>query len=147
MDVFNAQVSFENSNEFQNIHTLKAKNGLEQSYSTDYLMQDKGEYYFRIQGVDIFGIETYSNIQLKRNDEAVVSVNPQIVKNKLAVVINLLENANLALLGLDGKLLRSQNLEAAINSIDMSGLGNGMYIVRIISDELSEPKYFRIFKQ
>ncbi len=145
MDHYDAQVSYLSTSDFRDIATVDARNGRAQTYTTEYTMRDKGEHFFRIQGVDIYGEETYSNIKLINNDKAIVSVYPQVVHDQLTVEVYTEDAATISVLGLDGKVLQNVKSKGVENQINMSGYSTGMYIVRVMSDELEGPRYFRVF--
>jgi hypothetical protein len=112
---------------------------------TSYSLTDPGtsnaginKLYYRLQIVDKDGKFTYSNIatvQIENGKLFVIYPNP--VRDQLLITSNTsLKNSQIRIFDLDGKVVYQQqisNAQSAATKINVSGFGNGVYYLQLIT--------------
>ncbi len=128
--------------EFRSIGTI-ASNGNSTS-TRSYSFNDKndniGATYYRLKNVDLNGKFTYSAIRTVKGIGAASDVtifpNPARADSKVSVV-GATANSSLQLLDFSGKVLKNINSNS-INSLDLSGVKIGTYLIRIVDKSTNE---------
>ena len=129
-------------NEFRSLGSLKA-NGSSITQKS-YIFNDKNESvattYYRLKNVDLNGKFTYSEIRTVKGigsaSDVTVFPNPARSNSKISVV-GATANSSIQLLDFSGKVLKNMSSNA-VNSLDLSGIKNGTYLVRIIDKTTNE---------
>ena len=128
--------------EFRSAGTI-ASNGnssTQKSYSFNDKNENAGNTYYRLKNVDLNGKFTYSQIRTVKGIGAVNDVtvfpNPARSNSKISVV-GVTANSSIQLLDFSGKVLKNINSNT-VNLIDLSGVKNGTYLIRIIDKSTNE---------
>lgn len=145
---FVAEVSFNNADNFTEFARMDAENDPNKKYTADYKMKEQGTYFFRVMATPTDGSETYySGVKYVHNGTPGIKLYPSVVKDEVVIEINLDSDAEVSIITLDGKVLKTITIASNINKIDLSNLTSGMYIIKVNSSDIEQPEYFRIFKQ
>ncbi len=123
--------------------TITAKNGSSNSYTLMDKKLPAGTTWYRLKMVDKDGKITYSNIITISNKTVATSLFPNPVKD----IINLFVPANkkgmASIITVDGRIVKSNiNIVQNINTINVSALAPGIYILKIDSAEGTDMKRF-----
>ena len=128
--------------EFRSIGTI-ASNGnssTKKSYSFNDKNENVGNTYYRLKNVDLNGKFTYSQIRTVKGyglvDDVTVFPNPARSNSKISLN-GVAANSSIQLIDFSGKVLRNIN-STTVNSIDLSGVKNGTYLIRIVDKATSE---------
>jgi alpha-tubulin suppressor-like RCC1 family protein len=119
---------------YSNVGTVNSKGDGENNYSFTDANPISGTAYYRILQTDIDGKRSYSTVMLlrstsSRNALAAIYPNPIIGIATLSVGNHLL-HTQASLLNLDGKLLQKINIQYNTQTINLSALQSGMYLLK-----------------
>ena len=139
---FNIQRSTDGVN-FSNLGKVNAKGSGNASYNyTDNIANiTGGKVYYRLQMMDKDGKYTFSKILPLTLEvfAGTIRTYPNPVKNQLYVLYNAQSatKATLSITDVNGKILHSQIVGLSNNavSVNVSGLGKGVYYVQLITDK------------
>jgi hypothetical protein len=133
---FYVQHSQDGSN-WENITFIKSKNIPEsvENYSYSYPANLTGKQYYRICQVDIDGNVSYTNVRIVtfNSDGSNLAAWPNPAKDVININntgIKLNDGAKAQVYNLSGKLTLQKQLQQGINTIDISALPAGAYIVK-----------------
>lgn len=128
--------------EFRSVGTINinGNSSTKKSYSFNDKNENAGTTYYRLKNVDLNGKFTYSEIRIVKGIGAVNDVtvfpNPARSNSKISVV-GVTSNSSIQLLDFSGKVLKNIN-SVTTNSLDLSGVKNGTYLIRIIDKSTNE---------
>ena len=128
--------------EFRNVGTITSNgnSSTKKSYSFNDKNENIGTTYYRLKNVDLNGKFNYSEIRTVKGIGAVNDVtvfpNPARSNSKISVV-GITANSSIQLLDFSGKVLKNINSNT-VNLIDLSGVKNGTYLIRIIDKSTNE---------
>ena len=128
--------------EFRKIGTIPSSgnSSIKISYSFNDKNENLGATYYRLKNVDLNGKFTYSQIRTVKGygvaDDVTVFPNPARSNSKISVV-GVTANSSIQLLDFSGKVLKNI-ISNTVNSIDLSGVKNGSYLIRIIDRSTNE---------
>jgi hypothetical protein len=126
------------------VSSVNAANGAKYSY-VDH-NSSKAISQYRIQMVDLDGSYAYSSIKtvkgLGSNVEFTVFPNPSYGAAKVSVT-DVQEGMNVQLIDNTGRILRNVNMKTT-NSVEINGLQNGMYILRVTNQTTGETESKRL---
>ena len=128
--------------EFRSVGTIKSNgnSSTKKSYSFNDKNNNVSLTYYRLKNVDLNGKFTYSEIRTVKGigagDDVTVFPNPARSNSKISVV-GVTANSSIQLLDFSGKVLKNINSNT-LNSIDLSGVKNGSYLIRIIDKSTNE---------
>ena len=128
--------------EFRSVGTINinGNSSTKKSYSFNDKNENAGNTYYRLKNVDLDGKFTYSQIRIVKGIGAVNDVtvfpNPARSNSKISVV-GVTSNSSIQLLDFSGKVLKNIN-SINTNSLDLSGVKNGTYLIRIIDKSTNE---------
>lgn len=128
--------------EFRSVGTIASINNssTRKSYSFNDKNENAGTTYYRLKNVDLNGSFTYSEIRTVKGIGAVNDItvfpNPARSNSKISVV-GVSANSFIQLLDFSGKILKNINSNT-INSIDLTGIKNGTYLIRIVDKATNE---------
>ena len=127
---------------FRSVGTI-ASNGnstAQKSYSFNDKNENTVSTYYRLKSVDLNGKFTYSDIRTVKGIGALIDVtvfpNPARSNSKISVV-GVTANSLIQLLDFSGKILKNMN-STSTNSLDLSGIKNGTYLIRIVDKATNE---------
>ena len=129
-------------NEFRSVGIipLNGNSSTKKSYSFNDKNENIGNTYYRLKNVDLDGKFTYSQIRTVKGygttDDVTVFPNPARSNSKISVV-GVTANSSIQLLDFSGKVLKNIN-SSIVNLIDLSGVKNGSYLIRIIDKLTNE---------
>jgi hypothetical protein len=127
---------------FRSVGTISTNgnSSTRKSYSFNDKNENTGTTFYRLRNVDLNGTFTYSEIRTVKGIGAVNDVtvfpNPARSNSKISVV-GVTANSSIQLLDFSGKVLKNMN-STTINSLDLSGVKNGTYLIRIIDKSTNE---------
>ena len=128
--------------EFRSVGTI-ASNGnstTKKSYSFNDKNENVGNTYYRLKNVDLNGKFTYSQIRTVKGygvaDDVTVFPNPARSNSKISLN-GVAANSSIQLIDFSGKVLRNIN-STTVNSLDLSGVKNGTYLIRIVDKATNE---------
>ena len=128
--------------EFRRVGTI-ASNGnssTKKSYSFNDKNENLGLTYYRLKNVDLNGKFTYSEIRTVKGigaaDDVTVFPNPARSNSKISLV-GVAANSSIQLIDFSGKVLKNIN-STTVNSLDLSGVKNGTYLIRIMDKSTNE---------
>ena len=127
---------------FRSIGTISSNGNSTAQIS--YTFNDKNENtfvtYYRLRNVDVNGNFTYSEIKTVKGLGAATDVtvfpNPARINSKISI-IGATSNSSIQLIDFSGKVIRNLNGNTN-NSIDLSGVQNGTYLIRIVDKITNE---------
>ena len=123
------------SNDYTAVGTVQAvgNSSLKNTYFFTDINKSTLKSFYRLKIVDLNGTITYSEIKMVKggetNNDVVVFPNPVRANAKLFISGDFLNSA-LQIIDLSGKVLKNIN-NIVVNSIDLSGLHSGTYLLRI----------------
>ncbi len=129
-------------NEFRSVGTIKSSgnSSAKKSYSFNDKNENAGNTYYRLKNVDLNGRFTYSEIRTVKGigsaPDVTVFPNPARSNSQISVV-GAAANSSIQLLDFSGKVLKSMN-NNSVNSMDLSGVKNGTYLIRIVDKTTNE---------
>ena len=119
---------------------LNGNSSTKKSYSFNDKNENAGSTYYRLKNIDLNGKFTYSEIRTVKGigagSDITIFPNPARANSKVSVV-GVTANSSIQLLDFSGKVLKNMNRNT-VNSIDLSGVKNGSYLVRIIDKSTNE---------
>ena len=129
-------------NDFRTVGTITSNGN--STTSRHYTFNDKNENvgvtYYRLKNIDLNGKFTYSEIRtvkgLNNVNEVIIFPNPVRSNSKVSVV-GATANSSIQLLDFSGKVLKNM-LSNSFNSLDLSSIKNGTYLIRIIDKTTNE---------
>ena len=128
--------------EFRSVGTITSRgnSSTKKSYSFNDKNENVGTTYYRLKNVDLNGKFTYSEIRIVKGigstNDITVFPNPARSNSKISFVgIN--ANSSIQLLDFSGKVLKYVN-SINTNSMDLSAVKNGTYLIRIIDKSTNE---------
>lgn len=128
--------------EFRSVGTVASigNSNTKQSYSFNDQNDNTGTTYYRLKNVDLDGQFTYSEIKTIKGigsvNDVTVFPNPARANTKISV-IGATANSTIQLVDFSGKILKNVNSNT-INSLDLTGVKNGTYLIRIIDKASNE---------
>ena len=128
--------------EFRSVGTISinGNSSTKKSYSFNDKNENAGNTYYRLKNVDLDGKFTYSQIRIVKGygvaDDVTVFPNPARSNSRISLV-GVAANSSIQLLDFSGKVLRNIN-STTINSLDLSGVKNGTYLIRIVDKSTNE---------
>ena len=128
--------------EFRSVGTIPSNgnSSTKKSYSFNDKNENVGNTYYRLKNVDLNGKFTYSQIRTVKGygvaDDVTVFPNPARSNSKISLN-GVAANSSIQLIDFSGKVLRNIN-STTVNSIDLSGVKNGTYLIRIVDKATSE---------
>jgi hypothetical protein len=127
----------EDGSKWEDIGFIKSRNipETEENYSFSYLTALSGKQYYRIKQVDIDGKESYSVVRILNFTESnsSLAIWPNPARNMINIANDGDKDGSIAktqLFNLSGKLSMEKQLQKGLNSIDISSLAPGAYIVK-----------------
>ena len=129
-------------NEFHSIGIIASNvnSTTKKSYSFNDKNDNIGTTYYRLKNVDLNGKFTYSEIRTVKGigsaSDVTIFPNPARSDSKISVV-GATANSSIQLLDFSGKVLKNINSNA-VNSLDLSGVKNGVYLIRIVDKSTSD---------
>ena len=128
--------------EFRSVGKLSAKGN--SSTNQNYNFNDKNDNsvftFYRLKSVDLNGKFSYSEIKTVKGigvvNDVTVFPNPARSNSKISVV-GVTANSSIQLLDFSGKVLKNINSNT-VNLIDLSGVKNGTYLIRILDKSTNE---------
>jgi hypothetical protein len=146
--------SFEKNNDFYTIEKSldginwtvlsKVKGNINSESVSEYLTHDnnpvKGVQYYRLSQTDLDGkTVTFETVAVNHSIQTITTVS--VYPNPSAGTLNVnlseieFENASLTITNLNGQVIIENNqLDASVNSIDISHLTNGIYFLNVVVD-------------
>jgi len=120
-----------------------ATNGAGSQYATSDLTPAKGMNYYRLKQIDFDGKETYSAVKVVNFNAngATVSIYPNPTRGKVNVnVSEVTGKITYSIVQLNGKTVLSGSFSSGsnVNSIDVSRLQAGTYLININGDNFSK---------
>ena len=127
---------------FHSVGTISSNgnSSTSKSYSFNDKNENVGVTYYRLKNVDLNGRFTYSEIRTVKGFGTLNNVNifPNPVRSNSTIsVIGVTVNSSIQLLDFSGKILKSLNSNTN-NSLDLTGVKNGTYLIRIIDKATNE---------
>ena len=128
--------------EFRNVGaiTSNGNSSTEKSYVFNDKNENAGITYYRLKNVDLNGRFTYSEIRTVKGFNTGNDVNffpnPARSNSKISV-IGVTANSSIQLLDFSGKIFKNMNSNT-INSLDLTGINNGTYLIRIVNKATKE---------
>jgi len=128
--------------EFRSLGTVSSNgnSSTKKSYSFNDKNENTGTTYYRLKNVDLNGKFTYSEIRSVKGigivNDVTVFPNPTRSNSKISVV-GANANSSIQLLDFSGKVLKNIN-SITTNTLDLSGVKNGTYLIRIIDKSTNE---------
>ena len=128
--------------EFRSVGSIKSKgnSSTKQDYSFTDRNDNAGTTYYRLKNADMNGQFTYSEIKSVKGNVSATDVsvfpNPARPNSKLSI-IGVTANSSIQLVDFSGKILKNLSSNTT-NSIDLTGVQNGTYLVRIIDKTTNE---------
>ena len=128
--------------EFRSAGTIPSNgnSSTKKSYSFSDKNENVGNTYYRLKNVDLNGKFTYSQIRTVKGygvtDDVTVFPNPARSNSKISLN-GVAANSSIQLIDFSGKVLRNINSNT-VNSLDLSGVKNGTYLIRIVDKATSE---------
>lgn len=113
-------------------------NSLPESWKDDSLLNPASRLYVQKENSQKKSPHDISAENLKE-----IKVYPNPMKEKLLVILN--EKSTLSVYNIAGQTIKTQALEAGTNTINVSGLSSGGYIIRIQGEK--ENKTFKMIKE
>ncbi|MEO7309220.1 MAG: CARDB domain-containing protein [Chitinophagaceae bacterium] len=106
----------------------------------------KGIAYYRVKQTDLDGRFSYSTIVKISNTgvKELITIYPNPVKREL-FVNGIIQKANVRLLGPDGKLLYTSDVENRNIAIDMSHFASGVYMLQVANEK--ETLVYKVVKE
>ena len=128
--------------EFRSVGSIKSNvnSSVRKSYSFNDKNENAGSTYYRLKNVDLNGSFTYSEIRTVKGIGAVndVTIFPNPTRsNSNGSVVGVTANCSIQLLDFSGKILKNINSNT-INSLDLTGINYGTYLIRIIDKATKE---------
>ncbi len=123
------------------IATVVAYNNSSATYNAVHTTPVTGINYYRIKTIEKDGTISYSEIRkltFGKTGTITVYPNPSVDLVNITLTGNMLNKpATLSILSLDGKILSQQKIVSLgqTESLDVSGITNGTYIVRLVSND------------
>ncbi len=139
INTYEVQYSKDGSN-FATFTTVAATNSLSAVYNAVHNSPSAGVNYYRIKIVEKTGLITYSDIRkVTIGNGNTVNVYPNPANRSVNIVLTgsmVNKPATISILSIDGKLVSIKKINTAnqTETIDVSKMTNGKYIVRIITD-------------
>ena len=128
--------------EFRSVGTTLStgNSSTKKSYSFNDNNENAGITYYRLKNIDLNGKYIYTDIKTVKGYGAVDGVtvfpNPARSNSKISL-IGVAANSSIQLLDFSGKILKNIN-STTINSLDLSGVKNGTYLIRIVDKSTNE---------
>ena len=128
--------------DFRSVGTLPSNgnSSTKKSYSFNDKNENLGNTYYRLKNVDLNGKFTYSQIRTVKGygvaDDVTVFPNPARSNSKISLV-GVAANSSIQLIDFSGKVLKNIK-STTVNSLDLSGVKNGTYLIRIVDKATSE---------
>ena len=128
--------------EFRSVGTVASigNSTTKRSYSFNDKNDNAGTTYYRLKNVDLNGQFTYSEIKTIKGigtvNDVTVFPNPARANTKISV-IGATANSTIQLVDFSGKILKNLNSNT-VNSLDLTGVKNGTYLIRIIDKTTNE---------
>ena len=127
--------------EFRSVGTITSNgnSSTKRSYSFNDKNENAGTTFYRLKNVDLNGSFTYSEIKTVKGFGTVsdVTVFPNPVRSNSKVsLVGVATNSSIQLLDFSGKILKTVN--STSNSLDLTGVKNGNYLIRIVDKTTNE---------
>lgn len=128
--------------QFRSLGTINinGNSSTKKSYSFNDKNENTGNTYYRLKNVDLDGKFTYSQIRTVKGigvvNDVTVFPNPARSNSKISIV-GVTANSSIQLLDFSGKVLKNINSNT-VNLIDLSGVKNGTYLIRILDKSTNE---------
>ncbi|MEM9546000.1 MAG: T9SS type A sorting domain-containing protein [Bacteroidota bacterium] len=109
-------------------------------YETIDYHPNVGSNYYRLKQMDFDGNYEYSNVEhvnIKSANNPVVSIFPNPSRDIITIEGDF-ENASIQVFSVDGKLIRNFKNQNKRVKINLTGIPNGIYFIKIVTDTLSE---------
>ncbi|MES1214529.1 MAG: T9SS type A sorting domain-containing protein [Bacteroidota bacterium] len=130
----------EDGSTWEDIGFIKSRNiaETEQTYSYTYTASLSGRQYYRIRQVDIDGKESFSAVKVLNfnTNKSTIAVWPNPARNNIYIDNNSgTDNiaTSVQLYDFSGKLNIDRKLQPGVNTIDISSLSSGTYIITTIA--------------
>ncbi len=131
-----------NAQEFATIATVKANNGLVQSYTYDDKIEFTGKLYYRIKINENDGKVSYSKIVTltDNNQSSIINVYPNPARNIITIKMtdDRLQNTELVVLNAKGSILLKQKIQSTNQQLNISNLSQGIYFIRFANGEVQK---------
>lgn len=117
-------------------------------YSYVHANLSKGIHYYRLDQVDINQHHSLSAVRkINMGGDYTVQVYPNPVKEKLFIVTdNAAVNGDLEIFNISGQKLISQKNKGGSNTVNVTNLAKGVYILRLTNNH-EEPFYYKFIKE
>ncbi|HTN46836.1 MAG TPA: GEVED domain-containing protein [Flavipsychrobacter sp.] len=133
---------------FETIHAIGA-NGTPSRYTYDDRNAFQGANYYRLSMKEANGKQQYSKIVVAtvNGKRFAVTAYPNPVSEDLTVIVSGTQGSQATILVTDvtGKTVLSKNMEGAVETLNMSGLANGIYLIKYVDSDRTET--IRVTKQ
>ena len=129
-------------NEFRSVGTINTvgNSTTKQHYSFEDKNENLGITFYRLKNIDLNNGFTYSEIRVVKGIGSTTDVtifpNPARANSKISLV-GVAPNSSIQLLDFSGKVLKNMN-STSNNSLDLSGVKNGTYLIRIVDKSTNE---------
>lgn len=120
----------------------KNENAIENNYQYNYAEYRNGILYYRIKMIDIDGSYTYSEVKnIKIDDHSSIKIYPNPAKDILKVSTT--EPSVIKLYAMDGHLIRSIFSIVNSQSVDLTNLTAGTYIIEISNNNVTHRQFIQ----
>ncbi len=116
-------------------------------YSFLHLSNSNGRQYYRLRQVSIDGNISYSEVKFRDGrSKDIIAIGPNPTKGSIAFENNDNKYSRISIMDLSGRLIKESALTVGFNSISLSTLPSGTYLVRLHS-ESGQPYHQKIIKE
>lgn len=131
-----------NAQEFTTIATVKANNGITQSYTYNDKLEFTGKLYYRIKINEADGKVSYSKIVTLTDNEqpSTISIYPNPARSvvRIKMTDDRLQNTELIILNTLGKAVSKHVIKSTTQPVNISTLAQGIYFVKFANGEIQK---------
>ncbi len=137
---FNVQRSF-NGKDFVNVGEVTALNKISNDYSfTDVFANNliSPIIYYRVEAIDKDGSKTYSSIKtiIAKSQDISIQVYPNPAVNQISIQRKTDKLETVSIIDIDGKVVKTIQLNKFLQTISISELQNGIYLLKFEHSEM-----------